>query len=186
VPVASIAVTPSSAEIQVLASRQFTATLKAADGSVLTGRNVTWSSDRPLTAKVDATGLVTGLLVGSATITASSEGKSATANVTVVAAPTGGRSVLIISGNNQTGANNERLDDLLVVRVVDDGGQPISGAEVVWTTNNGTVSPITVRTDSDGYASTGWTLGGGGLTLTRLAWAEVSGLPRVEFRAYRE
>jgi polysaccharide lyase-like protein/Big-like domain-containing protein len=50
---------------------------------VLTGRGVAWASSSMSTATVSASGLVTGVAPGTATITASSEGKSGTATVTV-------------------------------------------------------------------------------------------------------
>ena len=50
---------------------------------MLTGRVVTWGSSDPTVATVNANGLVTGVALGSATITATSEGKSGTSAITV-------------------------------------------------------------------------------------------------------
>ncbi len=80
-------VSPSSASLTLGGTQQFTATLKDAAGNVLTGRTVTWSSSAPTVASVTATGLVAGLLAGSATIMATSEGQSGTAAVTVTTSP---------------------------------------------------------------------------------------------------
>jgi len=44
---------------------------------------VTWTTSNALIAAVSATGVVTGVAPGSATITATSEGKSAAVTVTV-------------------------------------------------------------------------------------------------------
>ena len=82
-PVASVIVTPASSTILVGQKVQLSATTKDADGNVLTGHVVTWSADLSGNANVDQTGLVTGNATGSATITATSEGKSGTAGVTV-------------------------------------------------------------------------------------------------------
>src|SRR5207249_4227688 len=60
---------------------------KDANGNPLSGRVVTWSSNNTSVATVDAGGLVTAGAVGSATITATSEGKSGTAGITVTAVP---------------------------------------------------------------------------------------------------
>jgi hypothetical protein len=49
----------------------------------LTGRTVTWKSSNPLVATVSSTGLVKALVLGSAVITATVEGKSGTGKVTV-------------------------------------------------------------------------------------------------------
>ncbi len=83
-----IDVTPSSASIEVGQSQQFTAMGTFDDD---TSRDVTavvaWSSSVGAIATVDAAGLATGLAVGAATITASSEGVSTGSSLTVTAAP---------------------------------------------------------------------------------------------------
>ncbi|PYO38354.1 MAG: hypothetical protein DMD29_13645 [Gemmatimonadetes bacterium] len=89
-PVATVTVSPASANVVVGALQQFTATLKDAAGNVLTGRTVTWASSALGVATVNGSGLVTGLVVGTATITATSEGQSGTATVAVAATPPGG------------------------------------------------------------------------------------------------
>ena len=70
--------------IEVGQTVQLSATTKDAAGNVLIGRTITWSSDDDSIATVSGTGLVTGEEVGSATITATSEGRSGTASVMVV------------------------------------------------------------------------------------------------------
>jgi hypothetical protein len=85
-PVASVTVTPASSQIVVGQTVQLSATLKDANGNVLTNRVIGWSSANTAAATVSNTGLVTAAAVGSATITATSEGKSGTATVTVNAA----------------------------------------------------------------------------------------------------
>ena len=88
VPVASVSVTPAPATLQVGQTVQLTATPRDSNGNALSGRVVTWSSSTPSAATVSASGLVTGVAAGSATITAASEGKSGTASVAVTAPPT--------------------------------------------------------------------------------------------------
>lgn len=85
--VATVSVTPASASIAVGATRQLTATLRDASGNVLTGRAVTWSSGATAVATVNGSGLVSGASAGSATITATSEGRTGTASITVTAPP---------------------------------------------------------------------------------------------------
>jgi uncharacterized protein YjdB len=83
-PVETVEVTPATSTVQVGGTRQLTATLRDANGNVLTGRAVSWSSSDAAIATVSQSGLVTGVVVGGpVTITASSEGKSGTAEVTV-------------------------------------------------------------------------------------------------------
>ncbi|HEY9517483.1 MAG TPA: Ig-like domain-containing protein, partial [Gemmatimonadaceae bacterium] len=83
--VASIDLAPSSATLDVGATRAFTVTLKDASGAILTGRVVTWVTSDEAVSTVSNAGLVTAVGAGSATITAASEGKSAKATVTVSA-----------------------------------------------------------------------------------------------------
>src|SRR5207247_1951982 len=85
-PVASVTVTPASATIGTNGTVQLTATLKDANGNNLTGRTVTGTSSNTAVATVSSSGLVTGVAVGSATITATSEGKTGQGTVTVTAA----------------------------------------------------------------------------------------------------
>ena len=86
VPVASVTVTPNPAQTQVAGTVQLTAELKDADDNVLdaAGRTITWSSSDDAVATVDDAGEVTGVALGMATITATAEGQSGTADVDVI------------------------------------------------------------------------------------------------------
>src|SRR5206468_527293 len=88
VPVATVTVSPASASIFVAGTQQLSAVTKDSAGGTLTGRVVTWASSNTAIATVSASGLVTGVAVGSVTITATSEGKSGSAAVTVQTQPT--------------------------------------------------------------------------------------------------
>ena len=88
-PVASVTVSLASASVLVGATDQATATLKDAGGNILTGRAVSWSSSNTSIASVNTSGLVTGVAAGTATITATSEGKSGSATITVTASSGG-------------------------------------------------------------------------------------------------
>ena len=85
VPVASVAVSPASASVSVGQTVQLTATPKDASGNPLSGRLITWASSSPAAATVNGSGLVSGVAVGSTTITSTSEGKSGTAGISVTA-----------------------------------------------------------------------------------------------------
>ncbi len=86
-PVATVTVSPATVSLGVGATQSLTATMRDASGNILTGRAVTWSSSAPLLATVSGSGLVTGVVVGTASITATSEGQSGSAAVTVTALP---------------------------------------------------------------------------------------------------
>ena len=83
VDVASIEVDPFQGSIQVGGSIQLSAILRNELGEEVTGPPVVWSSSQPFTAAVGSSGLVTGVGVGLANITASAGGQSATATITV-------------------------------------------------------------------------------------------------------
>lgn len=82
-PVASVEVTPATATRLVGETVQLSATTKDASGGVLAGRAVTWTTSSADIATVNSTGRVTGVAEGIATITATSEGKSGTATITI-------------------------------------------------------------------------------------------------------
>src|SRR2546426_4085227 len=83
VAVASVAVSPASAALQVGQTVQLAATPQDTSGNPLAGRVVTWASSNAAVAPVTASGLATAVAVGSATITATSEGKTGTSAVAV-------------------------------------------------------------------------------------------------------
>lgn len=76
VPVASISVSPTGVVLSVGKTRQLTAAVLDANGNQLVDREVTWTTDAPLVAEVNANGLVSAVGPGYATIVATSEGKT--------------------------------------------------------------------------------------------------------------
>jgi hypothetical protein len=85
--VASVDVAPAVASVSVGRTVQLTATPRDTAGNALTGRAVGWSSSNEAVASVNGSGLVSGVAEGTATIAATSEGKSGSASVTVATAP---------------------------------------------------------------------------------------------------
>ncbi|MEF2277743.1 GDSL-type esterase/lipase family protein [Deinococcus sp. YIM 134068] len=70
--VATVEVTvPASTNLRLNSTATFSAVTKAADGTVVTGKTLTWKSSNPDVASVDANGVVTARRFGSATISAS-------------------------------------------------------------------------------------------------------------------
>jgi len=78
-----VSVTPSTAALVPQQSVALSAIARDAGSNPLNGRAITWSSQSPNLATVDASGIVTALSVGAATITATSEGKTGSATITV-------------------------------------------------------------------------------------------------------
>jgi hypothetical protein len=84
-PVASVAVTLGASSLTVGQTTQAAATLRDALGGALTDRLITWSSSNTSVATVSATGLVTAVGGGTASIRATSEGVTGSASLSVTA-----------------------------------------------------------------------------------------------------
>jgi hypothetical protein len=104
--VREVVVSPSTvSNLQVGASVTLAASVNA--GAGVTVRTVTWSSSDATVATVDATGKVTGVKVGSATIIAAATADPAVrgAAVVTVVASGGGQPQVIITGITKNGTN---------------------------------------------------------------------------------
>ena len=156
VPVASVTVTPASVSIQQGQTVQLTATPKDANGNALSGRVVTWSSSNTAVASVNAGGFVTSSAAGSATITATSEGKSGTAAITVASVPVASVTVSPAPANVQVG-----LTVQLTATPKDVNGNPLTGRTITWSSNNTSVATVS----SSGLV-TGVTAGSATITAT--------------------
>lgn len=131
-PVASVAVTPPSSTVLVNATTQLTATMSDANGAVLSGRAVTWATSAPGVATVSATGLVRGVAAGQATITATSEGQSGTASVTVQIAPV---ATIVVTPASPSIAISATVQ--LTATLRDASGNVLTGRAVTWETSAG-------------------------------------------------
>ena len=80
---AAIDLSPATKSLTVGETQQLAASVRDAQGNPLTGRTVTWATDRADVARVDAGGLVTAVAPGAARITGTVEGVSASAAITV-------------------------------------------------------------------------------------------------------
>ncbi len=75
-----------------------------------------------------------------------------------VAAPS---DLVMVAGDGQSARTGSELPASLVVRVVDDQGNPVPAATVTWSVaaGGGTISPASTATDDQGLVSARWTLG---------------------------
>ena len=113
VPVASVEVVPASVTLAEGDTVRLTANALDDEGNTLAGRAITWRTSDADVATVSPSGLVTGMAVGGASIIATSEGESDTADITVtaLAEPT----VFVGAGDIAVcgGSGDERTADLL-------------------------------------------------------------------------
>jgi hypothetical protein len=85
--IAAVTVTPASVNLQVGGTQQLAAALTDANGDAISGRAITWATGNTNIATVNGSGMVTGIAAGGTTVTATSEGMSGSATVTVTGGP---------------------------------------------------------------------------------------------------
>ena len=81
--VSTVAVTPTSAGVNVGATLQLLGTALDGSGNTISGVVFSWASNNTAVIAVDDSGRVTGLSAGNATVTVSADGQHATSNITV-------------------------------------------------------------------------------------------------------
>lgn len=135
--VASVSINPPAATIQTGASTQLVATVRDSAGNQLAGRSVSWSSGAAGVATVNSTGLVTGIAAGSATITATSEGKSGTAAITVTTIPVASVTVSPAQASVDTGKTVQ-----LTAAPKDANGNALAGRVITWASSNPVVATV--------------------------------------------
>lgn len=139
VPVTGVSLSSSAINVSIGNQSQLSATISPANA---TNQNLSWSSSNSSVASVDSSGLITGLAIGSATITVTTQdgGFSRTCAVTVAAAVT---YLVTYDGNGNSGgtapASQSYVQGATVV-VKGKGTLSNSGYTFAkWTTNqNGT------------------------------------------------
>jgi uncharacterized protein YjdB len=181
---ATVAVTPAASSLAALgATVQLTAAALDANAHPITGKTFTWGSSDESIATVSTSGLVTAVANGAASITATTEGVTGTAALTVaqkaavVALSPAGASIAGVGATQQ-----------FTVAARDAGDSPIPGLGVhaTWTSLNPNVATVNPQT---GVAAA---VGSGQVTIrvavdTAVAYALLTvttpGLPRVNLWA---
>ena len=144
-PLASITVTPSAPTIAVGAMQAFTATGHYSDGSTsnLT-TSATWASDTPTVASVIPGGVVTAVAVGTANISATLAGVTASAPVTVDLSSV---TLTLNTTNNTSGKANSAL-------LFDNGAAILPGPIAISQAAGSTTLPAgTITSDANGNLS---------------------------------
>lgn len=135
--VATVTVSPGTITLAPQQTTTLSAVVKDANGAVLTNRVVTWTSSASQRASVSGTGLVTALTPGTATITATSEGRSGSATVTIEAPP-----VASVTVSPASAALVPQQTIQLAAETRDAGGAALTGRDVTWTTSQNTVATV--------------------------------------------
>lgn len=142
VVVATVTLTPASGSLYVGEAGAFVVTLKDAAGNVVTGRTVTWTSSTPNVATVAANGVLSPLAAGTATITATSEEKSGSALLTVLARPPDPPPVATITLSPASGALYVGESGSFAVTVKDASGNVLTGRVLTWSSSNASVASV--------------------------------------------
>ena len=158
-PVATVTVAPTTATVTVGATTTLVATARDADGAVVPGASITWTTSNSARATVSSGGVVTGVSEGTATITATSNGKTGTATITVAAAPPGPVNAVTVSPTTAT--VNVGATTTLTATARDANGTIVTGAAITWTTSNAGVATV-----SSGGVVTGVAVGNATITAT--------------------
>ena len=152
---ATVTVSPATADLTALgATVQLTAEVRDQNARVMAGATVTWSSGDTSVATVDASGLVTAVGNGTATITASAESASGSAVVTV----TQSVATVEVSPSAETiAAVGNTLQ--LVAEAFDENGHAVAGPEFSWESSDVAVATV----DASGLVTA---VRGGNTTIT--------------------
>ena len=148
--VTTVTITPATASVVAGATVALSATVKDAQGNVMSGQTVTWTTNSASVATVNANGVVAGVAAGSATITATSSGKSGTATVTVTAQPPVVTSVSVSPATASVAVGSTVA---LSATVKDAQGNVMSGQTVTWTTNSASVATVNANGVVTGVAA---------------------------------
>ncbi len=141
-PVGTVTVSPTGISVPVAQTSDLTATVRDGAGAVLTERAVLWSSSNAAVATVSSTGRVTGIAAGSATITASAEGKSGSATVSVTVSPVAVASVSVTPQESSI-IVGESVTLTAVPR--DAAGQPLTGRTIAWSSGAPGIASVTAN-----------------------------------------
>ncbi|MEO6529225.1 MAG: Ig-like domain-containing protein [Gemmatimonadaceae bacterium] len=171
VPVGSVTVTPSTATLAAGAGTTLTATVKDANGNVMQGAQVAWSTSNSQVAAVSSSGAVTTSLAGTATITATSGGQSGTATITVNPG-----AVTSVSVTPKTGSVRVGVTGQLTATAKDSKGNVVTGRTFVWTSSNNTNATVAAGNPSSIGLVTGKKAGTATITVTADGQADTAAI----------
>ena len=133
----TVTVTPAAASIAVLGDTvRLTAEALDANGNAVSGAEFSWESSDGAVATVDASGLVTAVASGSATITATSGSASGSASVNVA------RQISAVTVTPDTASVVEGDTLRLAATATDADGQVVTGVAFAWASGDTAVAVV--------------------------------------------
>ncbi len=136
-PVSLVRITPGSAQIPVTGSISLQVEALDASGAPVIGRTAAWTSSNETIAVVSSNGVVAGIAEGSVTITATIDGQSGTAAVTVAPQPVAS---VVITPAGATTFVGRRVTFRAVP--LDALNLPLTGRTTVWTSSNPAIATV--------------------------------------------
>jgi len=140
VPVATVTVILALSSLNVGQTTQASAVIRDAAGNILGGRTVTWRSSSSAVASVDAGGVVHAAALGSASITATCEGKSGSASLAVITPTSSAVATVTVSLGASTLLVGQTTQANAVLR--DGSGNVLGGRAVTWTSSSAAVASV--------------------------------------------
>ncbi|HEY0154891.1 MAG TPA: Ig-like domain-containing protein [Longimicrobium sp.] len=137
--VASVRVQPDSLTLTAGATATLTAAAYDAQGNLLTGRVVTWTSSNGAVVGFESGGTVRGIAAGTARVTATVEGVSASITVTVLA-PRAVVTRVVVQPDSLVLAPGATGD--LNVAAYDSAGNVVTGRAIVWASSSTGVATV--------------------------------------------
>jgi uncharacterized protein YjdB len=140
-PVSAVKILPQLpvAVVRLGLTFQLTGQCLGQNSQLLTGRTITWTSSNPTAASVNGAGLVAGVSLGSAVITADCEGAKSTITVQVTPIPVSSVAITPPALNMQVG-QQQQLG--AVAKDSADNVLSLLNRQVIWTSDNLPVASV--------------------------------------------
>ena len=135
--VTTVTVTSTATQVEVGATIQLLAAAKDAKGVAMSA-SFTWLSSAPTVASVDGTGVVTGVAAGTANITATADGVSGSASITVIPVPV----AAVLIGQRTPSVRQGETAQLSAV-AQDAIARPLTGRVITWVSLSPAVATVT-------------------------------------------
>jgi len=135
--VSSVRIAPDNVYVYVAGGADLVATPYDGQGTAIGGRKAVWTTNNVSVASISQTGRVTGLVPGTAVITAVIDGVAGYANVTVRLVPVA--KVVIIPSSASV---NEGKSRTLVTQLTDAAGNVLTNRSVTWSSSNPSIATV--------------------------------------------
>lgn len=135
--VASVRIAPDNVYVYVAGAADLVATPFDGQGTAIGGRNAVWTTNNVSVAAISQSGRVTGLVPGTAVITAVIDGVAGYANVTVRLVPVAKVTIMPVGASVSEGKSIQ-----LVARVTDDAGNVLTNRSVTWASSNAGIATV--------------------------------------------